>query len=82
MVIALLPALTLFISPQRRMASATYLAFVGGGLVYACHFSLLYWWRQEGALLLPLLVVALTLLLETIRALRQGAQRDRLAGLR
>lgn len=71
MLIALLPALGLFISPQRRMASATSLALAGGGLVYACHFVLLYVWHQESALLLPLLVVAFTLLLENIRALRQ-----------
>jgi CHASE2 domain-containing sensor protein len=81
MLIALLPALGLFIWPQRRMASATGLALAGGGLVYGCHFALLYGWHQESALLLPLLVVAFTLLLETIRALRQGAKQDRLAGI-
>lgn len=81
LLIALLPALGLFISPQRRMSSATCWALAGGGLLYACHFALLYGWRQESALLLPLLVVAFTLLLETIRALRQGAKRDRLANV-
>ncbi len=80
MLIALLPALGLFITPQRSMSSATGLALAGGGLVYGCHFALLYGWQQESALLLPLLVVAFTLLLETIRALRQGAKRDRLTG--
>ncbi len=82
MLIALLPALGLFISPQRSMSNATGLALAGSGLVYGCHFALLYGWHQESALLLPLLVVAFTLLLETIRALRQGAKRDRLAGFR
>jgi diguanylate cyclase len=71
--IALLPALGLFISPQRRMSSATGLALAGGGLVYACHFVLLYAWHQESAILQPMLVVAFTLLLENIRALRQCA---------
>lgn len=80
MLIALLPALGLFISPQRSMSRATGLALAGGGLVYGSHFALLYGWHQESVLLLPLLVVAFTLLLETIRALRQGAKRDRLAG--
>jgi diguanylate cyclase len=72
--VALLPALGLLIWPQRRMASATGVALAGGGLVYACHFVLLYLWHQESALLLPLLVVAFTLLLENIRALRQCAK--------
>lgn len=79
--VALLPALGLFISPQRRMSSATGLALAGASLVYGCHWALLYVWHQEAALLLPMLVLAFTLLLENIRALRQGAKRDQLARL-
>ena len=57
------------------------LALAGASLVYGCHWALLYVWHQEAALLLPMLVLAFTLLLENIRALRQGAKRDQLARL-
>jgi CHASE2 domain-containing sensor protein len=68
---ALLPALGLLIQPQRTMSAACLLALVAAGLVYGGHFALLYWQQQESALLLPLLVVVFTLILETVRALRQ-----------
>ena len=69
LLIALLPSLLLFWQPRRRVRAGTKYSLAAAGIIYCSHLALLYWFKQESALLLPLLVVLIANLLELMRAI-------------
>ncbi len=70
LLIALLPSAGLLVRPKRSLLPACMLGLGAALLIFGSHLALLYWLRQESVLLLPLLVVGLAMLLETVRTLR------------
>lgn len=70
LLIAILPSLLLAWHPHRSALMGAALSLVAALAIYGSHLALLFWFRQESPLLLPLLVVLLAAILEGMRAVR------------
>ena len=66
--VAIFPTVLLLRWPRRSQRSALGVNLATGALIYGSHLVLLVWFRQESALLLPLLVLLIAHVLEQLQA--------------